>query len=88
MTMPVFGGICNAVANSDLVALLPEQLAKKMALRLGLSIYTPPMPLPSVQICMIWHKRNTGNSAHRWLRAVIMEVLLPLKLAEFEPIKS
>jgi len=78
MTMPVFGGICNAVADSDLVALLPEQLALKMAPRLDLSIYSPPMQIPTVEICMIWHKRNSGNRAHGWVRQTIAEILEPL----------
>lgn len=78
MTMPVFGGVCNAVSGSDLVALLPEQLAKKMAPRMGLTIYVPPMPLNPALICMIWHKRNTGEPAHRWLRDRVVEVLSPL----------
>lgn len=78
MTMPVFGGVVNAVAGSDLVALLPEQLARKVAPRLGLAIYTPPMPINPVLICMIWHKRNTNHPTHRWLRDLVLELLAPL----------
>lgn len=78
MTMPVFGGVVNAVAGSDLVALLPEQLAHKVAPRLGLAIYTPPMPINPVQICMIWHRRNTNHPTHRWLRDLVLELLAPL----------
>ncbi|HLP69345.1 MAG TPA: LysR family transcriptional regulator [Rhizobium sp.] len=78
MTMPVFGGVTNAVAGSDLVTLLPEQLARKVAPRLGLAIYTPPMPINPVQICMIWHRRNTNHPTHRWLRDLVLELLAPL----------
>lgn len=78
MTMPVFGGVTNAVAGSDLVALLPEQLAHKVAPRLGLAIYTPPMPINPVLICMIWHRRNTNHPTHRWLRDLVLELLAPL----------
>jgi len=75
MTMPVFGGICNAVAGSDRVALLPEQLAVKKAGQLGFSLYRPPMPIDTVQLCMIWHKRYTSDRAHRWLRELVAEIL-------------
>lgn len=75
MTMPVFSGVCLAVAGSDLVALVPEPLALSMAGRLGLQVYTAPMPLPAATICMVWHKRSTGNAAHRWFRSVVAEVL-------------
>lgn len=75
MTMPVFGGICNAVAGSELVSLLPEQLARKMAPHLGLVIYKPPMQLNPALMCMIWHKRNTSHPTHRWLREMVLNVL-------------
>lgn len=78
MTMPAFGSICNAVADSDLVALLPEQLALKLASRLGLALYAPPMLIKPAQMCMVWHKRNTGNPSHSWLRNTLLEVLTPL----------
>ncbi len=75
MTMPVMGGVCSAVAGSDLVAITPEQLARKLSPRLGLSIYIPPMPVGPVQICMLWHKRSTSNPAHRWLRGIVSAIL-------------
>lgn len=80
MTLPVFGGICNTVADSDLVALLPEPLALKMAGRLGLGIYCAPISIDPAQICMMWHKRNAGHPAHRWLRDMVMQVLSPLDI--------
>lgn len=78
MTMPVFSGVCLAVAGSDLVALVPEHLAASMAPRLGLQVYAAPMPLPAATICMLWHKRSTGAAAHRWFRSVVAEVLRAL----------
>jgi DNA-binding transcriptional LysR family regulator len=85
MTMPAFGGICNSVSASDLVALVPEPLALKMATRLGLELFAAPVPIDPARICMAWHKRNTGHPAHRWLREIIMQVLSPLD-DELKPI--
>lgn len=82
MTMPVFSGICNAVAGSELVALLPAQLAEVMVSRGKLSTYVPPMSIDPAQICMVWHKRRTNSAAHRWLRETVHEVLRPLNGAE------
>ncbi|MDP4033903.1 MAG: LysR substrate-binding domain-containing protein [Pseudorhodobacter sp.] len=79
MTMPVFSGVCIAVAGSDLVALVPEQLALRMAPGLGLEIYLPPMPLNVANICMLWHKRSTGTAAHLWFCNTVAEVLGALK---------
>ncbi len=78
MTMPAFSGICNTVSGSDLVALMPEPLALEMAPRLGLEIYSAPMSIDRVMICMTWHMRNTGHPAHRWLRDLVVQVLSPL----------
>ncbi|WP_235857806.1 LysR family transcriptional regulator [Marimonas lutisalis] len=78
MTMPIFSGVYNAVAESDLIALLPTRLAERVAERLGLSIYRPPMPVATVQLCMIWHRRATHDPAHTWLRDQIAGILAPL----------
>ena len=78
MTLPVFSGVCHVVADSDLVALLLQQLAHHMAPKLGLTVYDPPIVVPPATICMIWHKRHTGNPAHRWFRGTVLDVLAPL----------
>lgn len=78
MTLPVFSGVCRAVAESDLIALLPRQLALDAAPRLGLEVFAPPMPVPTATICMVWHRRSTLAPAHRWLRDEVAALLGPL----------
>lgn len=78
MTMPVFSGVYHAVSQSDMIALIPHQLAERMASRIGLDIYEAPMPVPPVAIALAWHRRATGSPAHRWLRDQIAHVLAPL----------
>jgi DNA-binding transcriptional LysR family regulator len=78
MTLPVFSGVCNAVAESDLIALVPTRLAQRQAPRLGLDLFEPPMPVPQAKLLMVWHKRSTSNPAHRWLRHQIARMLAPL----------
>jgi len=80
MTMPDFGGICSTVSGSDLIALMPEPLALRLAPRLDLDIYAAPMHIEPPAICMIWHMRNTGHPAHRWLRDQVMQILAPLDM--------
>jgi len=82
MTMPVFYGVCSAVAESDHVALIPQQLAHKLHSKLALDVYQPPMHMPLPMIGMIWHKRATNAPAHRWLRAQIAELMTPLNADE------
>jgi len=82
MTVPVFFGVCRAVSESDHIALVPRQLAERLADLFGLSLYNAPMPLPPALIVGVWHKRSTGNPAHRWIRNLIAEILLPLNVGE------
>lgn len=82
MTMPFFNGVYRAVAESDLVSLIPQQLARRMAPLVGLDIYHAPIPVDPALLYMIWHKRSSGNPAHRWLRELIARLLLPLNDGE------
>jgi DNA-binding transcriptional LysR family regulator len=77
MTLPVFSGVYRAVAGSDLIALLPEQLADHVAEREGLTRHPPPIPVDKAAICIVWHKRSTNAPPHRWLREQIARVLSP-----------
>lgn len=77
MTMPVFYGVCSAVAASDHVALVPTRFAQSLAAKLGLALYRPPMPMPQPVIGMAWHRRASRNPAHAWLRDRIAEVMAP-----------
>lgn len=78
MTLPVFSGVLNAVSQSDLIALIPHQLAESVAPRLGLSLYHPPIPVGPVEIMMVWHKRASTAPAHRWLRDQIAMLMATL----------
>lgn len=82
MTVPVFSGVCRAVAESDLVGLLPRQLAEAAAPRLGLEVYDLPMPLSTSLISMVWHRRSSRNPAHRWMRMQVAKLLTPLNSGE------
>ncbi|MCX7644319.1 MAG: LysR substrate-binding domain-containing protein [Rhodobacteraceae bacterium] len=85
MTLPVFSGVCRAVAESELIALLPRQLALDAAPRLGLEVYAPPLPVPPATICMVWHRRSTLGPAHRWLREEVAALLAPLDQGDGPP---
>lgn len=78
MTMPVFYGVCSAVAGSDNVALIPEQFGRRLAPKLGLEAFCPPMPIAPALIGMIWHRRATENAPHKWLRGVVEDLMTPL----------
>lgn len=66
------------VASSDLIATIPERVARFFAPQLGLQVLPPPLPLEDVEIGMYWHDRMHNNSAHRWLREQIRDVMSQL----------
>lgn len=78
MTLPVFSGVARAVAQSDSLALLPVQLARRFGPLLGLDLYRAPMPVPVASIRMVWHRRMTHAPAHRWFRESVAAILRPL----------
>ena len=75
MTLPVFSGVYRAVSESDLIALIPHQLALRVAPKAGLSVYEAPMAIDPAQIIMVWHKRSTSSPGHVWLRDRIADIL-------------
>ncbi|APE45014.1 LysR family transcriptional regulator [Sulfitobacter alexandrii] len=78
MTLPVMYGVCSAVAETDYVAVVPEQLARKISTKLNLQVLPPPVTMPEPMIGMIWHRRRTNAAAHGWIRGVIADILAPL----------
>jgi len=78
MTMPIFSGVYRAVAGSDLIALLPTELAYHVEKAAGLCVYRAPMPVPTAQLCMIWHRRYSASASHSWMRDQIAELLSSL----------
>ncbi|WP_431048282.1 LysR family transcriptional regulator [Roseateles sp. L2-2] len=65
------------VSRSDLVALVPERLVKGRAA--GLQVLPPPLPIEGFDIAMVWHERNQGHAAQRWLREQVLAVVGPRK---------
>jgi DNA-binding transcriptional LysR family regulator len=63
------------VAGTDLVGVFAARMGSLMMERLGLQVLPIPLELPPVPIYMIWHETRRHDSAHRWLREVVMEEL-------------
>ncbi|MCC6008613.1 MAG: LysR family transcriptional regulator [Rhodobacteraceae bacterium] len=82
MSVPVFEGVLQVVATSDLIALFPRDLAAHRAEASGVSIHAPPIAIPPPLLCMIWHKRHSSEPAHLWLRGIVREILAPLGMRD------
>lgn len=55
------------VERSDMVALVPERIARDRADRL--QVFEPPVPVPGFSLALVWHDRTSDHPAQRWLRA-------------------
>lgn len=71
LSAPGFLIVPEIVERSDLIALVPERVARDRATRLRL--FEPPVPVPGFSIAMVWHDRNHDHPAQRWLRARLLE---------------
>lgn len=58
------------IERSDMVALIPERIARDRADRL--QMFAPPVPVPGFSIAMVWHDRTNDHPAQRWLRARLL----------------
>lgn len=56
------------IAETDLVALVPSNLASLVASNLDLCVCKPKVTFPSFDVCMYWHRRFDKDSASMWLR--------------------
>ncbi|GAB1666340.1 LysR family transcriptional regulator [Mannheimia haemolytica] len=59
---------------SDLVAVLPERLAKTLP---NVYLQPPPIEVEGFTMMMAWHERTEQDTAHRWLREVLQGVVKP-----------
>lgn len=60
-------------AGSDLVASLPESLAK--ATQHSVAVFPLPVQTDSITISQAWHPRFDADKAHKWFRACLRQVL-------------
>jgi DNA-binding transcriptional LysR family regulator len=71
----VVGGFATALAlvrATDMIVVVPRR--HTASLREGLFSFILPFPTPEFTVSMIWHPRQDGDQAHRWLRQCIRTV--------------
>lgn len=63
------------VHSSDLMAIVPEGVANRIAPPLHLGISKIPIDTPPLRMALAWHPRTNDSSQHTWLRQLILECL-------------
>ncbi|MEO3740489.1 LysR family transcriptional regulator [Enterobacter sp. AG5470] len=72
LSVPHFLFMLDALARTDLVAVLPERL---VATSDALSVVEPPVELAGFDMLMLWHERLHRDPGHKWLRQQILTSL-------------
>jgi DNA-binding transcriptional LysR family regulator len=62
------------VAGTNLVAVVPERLARRVAGSAGVLVIEPPFGTLELIEAVWWHPTRSGDQALRWLRSIVAEV--------------
>jgi len=81
LRVPSFIGMGPILANTDLIAMLPEQLGTFFAQAGRVKLVEVPFEIPSYHIYQLWHERMRHDPANRWFRKVIAELFMNKKEA-------
>jgi DNA-binding transcriptional LysR family regulator len=73
MKVGSFLSIAPIVAASNLVAVIPSNLAALVSEHVGLQLIEPPVHFPSFGVSMVWHRRFHTDPAGVWLREVFIQ---------------
>ena len=73
LNLPHWVLIPRIIEKTDLIAVMPERLARAIASD-AISVVPLPFRAPSFDLTLYWHRRYDGSKAHRWLRSALMTV--------------
>ena len=74
MSMPNFLPATLVIATTNLIATLPEQIAKTCTSVLKLHISPLPFEMTGFSVDLLWHAKNERDSGHIWLRETLSEL--------------
>jgi DNA-binding transcriptional LysR family regulator len=74
-----FIGLGPILANTDLIAILPEQLGTFFNQTGKVKLVEVPFEIPTYYIYQMWHERLRQDPANRWFRKLIAELFMSKK---------
>lgn len=74
MRVRSFLSIGPIVGGSDLVAVVPSNLAALVAEHVGLQLIAPPVAFPGFEVSMVWHRRFGEDPGGAWLRGAFVDL--------------
>ncbi len=76
LRVPSFLGLGPILANTDLIAILPEQLGVYLAQSGKVRLVGLPVDIPPYFIYQMWHERLMHDPASQWFRKVVAGLFL------------
>ncbi len=68
-----FRTAARVVARTGLIATLPDDVVRTVGVKLVIA--PPPLELPVLPMCLLWHPRHTTEPRHRFVREVVAEAI-------------
>jgi len=75
LTVPHFLALIGLIPRTDLLAILPMEVADGIRAIGGIMIHPLPFPSPRIDLVQVWHERNQRDAAHQWLRQTVFGLL-------------
>lgn len=75
LTVPHFLVAPSVLTTTDLVATMPERVARAIAAHADLAIFEPPLPIEPVPVHAVWHERTHEEPGNVWLRGKLQEAV-------------
>jgi DNA-binding transcriptional LysR family regulator len=76
LSLPTLPGLGNLLAQTDLIATVPERVAQMLMRIAAVKALRPPFELPSFAIKQHWHERYQHDYANKWLRSLIADLFM------------
>lgn len=76
LSLPTLPGLGNLLAQTDLVATVPQRVAQMLMRIASVKALPPPHELPTFAMKQHWHERFHQDPANRWLRSLVADLFL------------
>lgn len=63
-----FHAVMELVSSSNLIATIPDRLARSMVKFANIKVLPPPISLPKIRVSLYWHERFHREPGNAWLR--------------------
>jgi DNA-binding transcriptional LysR family regulator len=77
LNLPSFLGVARIVAQTELLAIVPQRYAAELASTEAVRLLPVPVELPSYQVKQHWHERYHADVSNRWLRQLLASLFGP-----------